>query len=59
MKNKKGQAEIWAFLMAIIGAVGAWMMAGRMDAGMMYRIITTLLTGVVCYFLVIWIGNSG
>jgi len=58
MKNKKGQAEIWAVILGIMGGVSAWIMAARMDYGIIAKIIISLLTVVVCYFMVKFMGNQ-
>lgn len=38
-------------LLAVVGAVMAWVMATRMDVGALMKIIIIVLTGVVCYFV--------
>jgi len=50
---KKAQVSPIGILMGAIGAVAAWIMASQMDAGILMKIISTLLTGGVCY-LIAW-----
>ena len=60
MKSKKAQMDLnpVAVLMAVLGAAFAFYLAGRMDAGFFLKLITALATGVVCYFIVIMLGNQ-
>jgi len=60
MKSKKAQMEFEpvGILMGIIGAVLAWIMSSRMEAGFAMKLISTLITGVVCYFIAAFIANK-
>lgn len=51
--SKKAQMEMSpiALLLGLVGAVIAWVMAGRMGAGIFLKLISTVLTGVVCFFI--------
>jgi hypothetical protein len=58
IKNKRGQEiETGPLIMAVLGAVIAWVMAGRMMDGLFIKIVATLGTGVVCYFIALNILN--
>lgn len=56
--NKLAQISAGAAVMGIIGAIIAWYMAGRMDAGIIMKIISTLITGAVCYFIAYTISEQ-
>lgn len=58
--NKTAQVEIEAgpAIMAILGGIFAYVMAARMDMGIVVRIITGLLTTIVCYFIAWFIANQ-
>ena len=58
MKNKKAQAEIWAVILGVIGAMSTWVMAARMDYGIITKVIITLVSFAVCYGIVYFIGNK-
>ena len=58
MKNKRAQAEIWAVILAAVGALSAWVMAARMDYGIIAKIFITIATFAVCFFMVRAIGNA-
>ena len=51
--NKKAQMDIEPIpaLLGIIGGVAAWVMAGRMEAGIFLKIIVAVLTTGACYFI--------
>jgi len=55
--NKKA-VEAMPALLALVGGVTSWIMASRMNAGIVMKVITALATLVVCYFLVSFIGNK-
>ena len=40
-----------AFILAILGAGLGWWVAGRMDPGFFWKVITTLTVGFVSYFI--------
>lgn len=56
--NYKAQTAI-AFIMALVGAGVAFLMADRMGAGIAYKVITAGLTGVACYGIVWWMAQQG
>ena len=58
--NKKAQIELspGGILMGGIAAIFAWIMAARMGAGFFYKFITTIITGIACYFLAWFILNK-
>jgi len=58
--NKKAQFELspGGLLMGGAGAIFAWIMASRMDTGIVYKILTTIITGAVCYFIAWFILNK-
>ncbi len=58
--NKLAQMEFnpGALLMSILGAVLAFVMAGRMEASIGMKIVTVLVTGVSCYFIASIITNK-
>jgi len=58
--NNKAQMDLnpIAVLLGGIGAILAWIMAGRMDATIIWKIATTLVTGIACYFLASTIANK-
>lgn len=56
--NKRG-LEAMPVLLAIIGAFVSWIMASRMEAGIIMKIVIALLTLVACYFLSAFIGSQG
>ena len=58
MNNKAQEVNPVGILMAVIGTVATWIMAGRMGAGFFYKLITTIITGVACYFLAWKIADS-
>lgn len=53
MLEKKAQVSPVAAFLAIIGAIAAFWMASRMNAGLVMRIVTGLATAAVCYFIVL------
>jgi len=55
--NKLAQAEVWAVILGLVGAVFGWIMASRMEAGFIMKIITTVLTFVACYTIVYFAGS--
>lgn len=59
MLNKKAQ-EInpGGALMGVIGGIAAFVMARAMEANIIYAIIITGITAVVCYFIASGIGNN-
>ncbi len=56
--NKKAQSDSIALIFALIGGILAWWMAGRMDAGFIYKLVTAVLTTIVCYFIVAFIKSK-
>jgi len=55
--NKKA-IEALPALMAGIGGLAAFWMAGKMEAGIAMRIITGLITLVASYFIAYFIANK-
>jgi len=58
MKNKKGQAELWAIVLGVIGAISTWVMAARMGYGVITKVIITLISFAACYGIVWFVGNK-
>jgi len=51
--NKRAQMDIEPIpvLLGIVGGISAYIMAGRMEAGIVMKIVTGVLTAGVCYFI--------
>lgn len=58
--KKKAQFEVEPLpvLMGIIGAILGFIMAGRMGSGIIMKLLTTIITGVACYFIAWGIANK-
>ena len=57
--NRKGQEiEPGPAIMAVIGGFAAFVMAKRMDIGVIMTLITGIGTAIVSYFIALWIANS-
>jgi len=58
-QNKRGQeVNPVGVMMGCIGGIAAYIMAGRMETGVVGSIFIGLVTLVVCYFLVTRIANQ-
>jgi uncharacterized membrane protein YeaQ/YmgE (transglycosylase-associated protein family) len=57
MENKKAQVEPVPLVMGIIGSVLALMMASKMGSGIIMKMLTTVITGVVCYFVSLFLSE--
>jgi hypothetical protein len=56
--NNSAQVEPMPVILAFAGGILAWVMASRMNAGIFLKVITSLLTMVVGYFVAYGISNS-
>jgi uncharacterized membrane protein YeaQ/YmgE (transglycosylase-associated protein family) len=58
MNRKAQEFNPMSILLGIVGAILAWVMASSMHSGLLMKIITALITGVVCYFLSAMIADQ-
>ena len=57
--NKRGfDIEPIPALMCIVGIVIAWIMASRMEAGFIMKLLSSVLTGAACYGISYFIANK-
>lgn len=56
--NKLAQIEAGPVIMAIFGGIFAWVMASRMDMGIVMKVITAIATIGVCYWIAWFISNK-
>ena len=58
--NKQGQMELSpiALVMAVIAFVLGWVLAGRMEAGIVFKIISACGAAVVGFFIANSVANN-
>lgn len=56
--NKLAQEmSMWGLIFGVVGGLLGWVIAGRMEAGIILKIFTTIATGVAGY-VIGWKGES-
>jgi|WetSurMetagenome_2_1015567.scaffolds.fasta_scaffold345790_3 hypothetical protein len=58
--NRKAQFDIEPMpaLLGLVGGVIAFVMASRMDMGLLGRLFSFAATTIVCYFISLFIANN-
>ena len=55
--KKKAQIEPIPLILGIIGAIIGFFIAGKTQTGFIWKVLTTLVSGVVCYMIGLKMSN--